>query len=248
MSLHLQRRHPYRLLGMTATVAVAALLPTSPARAQAPEPSAALPTIVTTGEATISRPPDVAYLTIAVETRASSPREAERLNAESMSAVQKQLTDAGIGKEAIRTVGLWLDQEFDTPNGRRVSRGFVARHLIEARLDAVSRAGEVADAVVKGGATSLNGIRFDLKDRAAAEREALRAAVVDARQRAEAAAAGAGRTVDRILKIEDTRNAPIVGPRVMALRAEPGGGPATTPVEPGVVEIHAKATLTVSMK
>ena len=42
-------------------------------------------------------------------------------------------------------------------------------------------------------------------DRAGAEREALRLAVADARARAEAAAAGAGRTIDRVLRIDDTR-------------------------------------------
>ena len=61
------------------------------------------------------------------------------------------------------------------------------------------------DAVVQAGATSIGGVRFDLKDRAGAEREALRLAVADARARAEAAAAGAGRTIDRVLRIDDTR-------------------------------------------
>ena len=69
----------------------------------------------------------------------------------------------------------------------------------------MTRAGEIADAVVQGGATALEGIRFDSKDRAAAERDALRLAVADARARADAAAAGAGGSVDRILKIEDLR-------------------------------------------
>ncbi len=40
-------------------------------------------------------------------------------------------------------------------------------------MDDVARAGEIADAAVQAGATSLEGVRFDLKDRAAAERDAL---------------------------------------------------------------------------
>ncbi len=229
------------------TGAAALLLAAVSARAQTTDLVAPLPTITTTGEATVSRPPDVAYVTLGAETRAGSPREAQRLNAEAMTNVQKQLSDAGIRRDAVRTLGLSLDQEFDVTSGRRVPRGYVARNIVEVRIDEVARAGDVIDLVVKGGATSLQGVRFDLKDRAAAERDALEQAVVDARRRADAAAAGVGRMVDRILKVDDVRDERVVVPRVMAMRADATGG-ASTPVEPGLIEIRAKATLTVSMK
>src|SRR5262249_21873019 len=148
---------------------------------------------------------------------------------------------------AQRTLGLSLEQEFDTVNGRRIARDFVARNTLELRIDDVGRAGEIADAVVQAGATALNGIRFDLKDRTAAEREALRAAVADGRARADAAAAGAGRTVDRVLKIQDSRTdgGP---PRPVPIMMRAAEGAASTPVEPGLIEIRAFATITASMK
>jgi uncharacterized protein YggE len=203
-----------------------------------------VPTIVTGGEAVVQRLPDVVYVTLAVESRARSPREAQRANADAMTAVQQQIGNAGVPRGALRTIGLWLQQEFDNANGRRVARDFVARNTLEVRLDDVARAGEIADTVVQGGATSLNGIRFDLKDRATAEREALRLAVADARGRAEAVAAGAGRTVDRILKIEDSQRDGGT-PRPMLMRVEAGQ---STSVEPGFIEIRAHVTLTASMK
>ncbi len=207
--------------------------------------AATVPVIVTTGEAVVRRAPDVAFVMVAVESRAKSPRDAQRQNAEAMSTVRKRIADAGISKDALRTLGGSLDQEFDEANGRRTSRGFVARSSLEVRLDEMARAGEMVDAVVQAGATSLNGIRFDVRDRTAAERDAIRLAVIDARGRAEAAATGAGRSVDRILKIDDSR-AGAVAPRPMAFaRAE---GVAVTGVEPGLIEIHAYVTLTVSMK
>jgi uncharacterized protein YggE len=203
-----------------------------------------LPTILTTGEAIVRRAPDVAYLTLVVESRAKSPRDAQRQNADALAGVQRQLANTGVAREAQRTLGLWLEQEFDNVNGRRVARDFVARNTLEIRIDDLARAGEIADAVVQGGATSLNGIRFDLKDRAAVERDALRAAVVDARARADAAAAGAGGTVDRILKIEDSRTeAPPPRPVMMRAEAAP-----STAIEPGLIEIRAQIALTVSMK
>jgi uncharacterized protein YggE len=226
-------------LVLASTVAAPSLL------AQAsPATTPNLPTILTTGEAIVRRAPDVAYLTLAVESRAKNPRDAQRQNADVLAGVQRQLANTGVAREAQRTLGLWLEQEFDNVNGRRVARDFVARNTLEIRIDDLARAGEIADAVVQGGATSLNGIRFDLKDRAAVERDALRAAVVDARARADAAAAGAGGTVDRILKIEDSRTeAPPPRPVMMRAEAAP-----STAIEPGLIEIRAQVALTVSMK
>lgn len=202
--------------------------------------------IVTTGNALVQRTPDVAFVSLAVETRAKTPREAQQQNAAIMTAVAKRLTDLSIAPDARRTIGIRLEQEYDNANGRRVSRGFVARNAVEVRIDDIARAGEIADAGVQAGATSIDGIRFDLKDRTAAEREAIRLAVADARGRAEAAAAGAGRTLDRILKIEEGERSPGM-PRPMTMsRAAPFE--AVTVVEPGLIDIRATMTLTVSMK
>jgi uncharacterized protein YggE len=206
------------------------------------------PVVVTVGEATVRVPPDRAFVTVSVETRAKSPRDAQRMNAEAMTAVQQRLTQARIAKEAIRTTGYDLQQEFDFVQGRRVLREFVARNGIEIRVDDIARTGEILDAVVQSGATSVSGIRFDLQDRASVEREALRLAVADARARAEAAASGAGRAIDRVLRIEDSRDSGAIPPRPMMTMARTAESAAQTPVEPGLIEIHARVTLTASMK
>ena len=226
------------MLGMILSV----LIGLTPA---AQEPAAQSPVIVATGHAVVKRAPDVAFVTMTVETHAKSPRDAQRQNADAMAAVVKRMGELGIPKDALQTIGLTLYEDMDTTNGRRVSRGFVARNSIEVRIDDIARTGETADAGVAAGATSIGGIRFDTKGRAVAEREALRLAVAEARARAEAMAAGAGRTLDRILKIEEGAGArpPLPIQRTMAMRGE-----AVTMVEPGLIELEAEVTLTASMK
>jgi uncharacterized protein YggE len=209
----------------------------------------AINVVITTGEAVVQRAPDRAFVTIASEARAKASREAQRQNADTMAAVRQRLTQAGIAPDAVRTLGIDLQQEFDFPQGRRVPREYVARNTIEVRIDDLAHVGDVLDAAVQAGATSSGGVRFDLRDRSGAEREALRLAVADARARADAAAAGAGRTIDRIVKVEDTRDSPVIIPRPMVgvmARAEAGAAP--TPVEAGTIEIRARVTLTASMK
>lgn len=227
---------------------VLAAIAAVPTRADAQEPAAAqVPTLITRGEATLRRSPDQAMLVAAVLTRARSPREAQQQNAAVMASVHQRLSALGLPKDALRTLGYSIQQEFDFPDGRRVARGYAAHNAVEVRIDAIDRVGEILDAAVQAGATSVDGIRFELKDRSAAEREALRLAVVDARARADAAAAGAGRVVDRVLRIDDSRQPQVRGPMMMAAEARLGGQP-ETPVAPGLIEIHADVTLTVSIK
>jgi uncharacterized protein YggE len=208
----------------------------------------AVPSVVTTGEATVRRAPDQAFVTVAVESRSKNPRDAQRQNAETMTAVQQRLAASGVAKEAVRTLGYSIQQEFDYPNGRRVPREFVARNALEVRVEPVERTGDIIDAAVQAGATAVSGVRFELKDRAGAEREALRMAVADARGRADAAAAGAGRSVDRVLKIEEVRAGMAPPPRPMMMTRAAADASVETPVEPGTIEIRALVTLTVSIK
>jgi uncharacterized protein YggE len=214
----------------------------------AQEPATSTPSIVTSGEAVVHRTPDQAFVTLAVEARARNPREAQRQNAEAMAAVQQRVVGAGIGKEAIRTIGYSVQQEFDYANGRQTPRDYVARNGLEIRLDVVERTGDILDLVVQAGATTVTGVRFDVKDRAAAEREALRLAVADARARAEALASGAGLTIDRVLRIDDSRQSPRPM-MMMEMRSKGAAADApATPIEAGQIEIQAHVVLTVAIK
>ncbi|HSK29602.1 MAG TPA: SIMPL domain-containing protein, partial [Candidatus Limnocylindria bacterium] len=94
-------------------------------------------------------------------------------NAEAMTTVQQKLASLGIAKDAIRTIAIDLQMEYDYVNGRQTPRGYVARNTIEVRVDDFAKLGDVLDAAVGSGATNLHGLRFDVKNREALEREAL---------------------------------------------------------------------------
>ncbi len=218
--------------------------------AQVPNPpfvSPLQPSVVTHGQAIVTARPDRAFVTIAAESRSRNSGEAQKQNATAMTAVLQKIEQAGVPKAAIRTVGYELQPEFDYANGRQTFRSYVARNTVEVRLDDIDRVGVVIDAAAAGGATTITGIRFDVRDRAALERDALRQAVADARARAEAAAAGAGATIDRIVRIEEG-GAPEYPRPMMRMAAQAMERDTPTPVEPSTIEIHARVTLTASLR
>ena len=206
------------------------------------------PAIVVSGEGIVKATPDQAWVRIGAESRSKTSKDAQQRNAELMTAVQQKLASLGIPKEAITTVGLDLQLEFDYQNGKQTPRGYVARNTIEVRVDDLAKLGNVLDAVVGSGATTIHGLRFDVKARQAIEQEALKIAVGSAMTKADAIAAGAKRGVDRILRIEETFSGGD-GPRPMMERAVMMKMADTpTPIEAGEIEIRAQVRLTVAIK
>jgi uncharacterized protein YggE len=166
-----------------------------------------------------------------------------------MTSVQQRLGALSLAKDAVRTLSYDVQPEFDYANGKQALRGYVARNAVEVRVDEIARVGDVLDAAVSAGATSVRDVRFDLKAREAAEHDALKRAVAEARARADAIAAAAGRTVDRITRIEEQGASFTPPPAPMAMmRAEAAAAPPVPPVVAGDIEVRARVTLTVRLR
>jgi len=223
-----------------------AVLSAVPAAAQDPAATANQPLIVVSGEGIVRAAPDRAFVVIAAESRAKNPGDAQKQNAAAMTAVQDRLRQAGIPRDAVRTLGYDLQPEFDYVNGRQSLRGYIARNSIEVTVDNLDRVGAIVDMSVGAGATSVQSLRFDLKSRDVSEREALRLAVADARARAEAAAAGAGQRVDRIWRIEESRGFVPRPPQPLVMRE--AASAVSTPIVAGEIEVRAQVTLSAVMR
>ena len=229
--------------------ALLVLLTASPALAQQAPPPAP-PVIVTSGEGVVKRAPDRAWVAIAAESRARTAPEAQKLNTDAMAAVLDKIKSLGVAAEAIKTVAYTLQPEFEYQNGRQNLRGYVARNQVEVRVDELPKLGDIMANAVGTGATSISGVRFDLKDREGAEGEALRVAVRDARRRADAAAAGAGVKIVQVLRIDEQREVDNIRPMPM-MAAAPRmemAAPAAVPVESGQIEVRAHVTMTVRIE
>jgi uncharacterized protein len=207
------------------------------------------PAVVTTGEGLVKRAPDRAWVMIAAESRARTPQEAQRANAEAMTAVNQRLKTSGITADAMQTTLFDLQPEFDYASGKQTLRGYVARNQVQVRVDDLPRLGDVMAAAVGSGATNVNGVRFDLKDRDGAERDALKNAVADARARADAAASGANMRVERVTRIEEQREFSMPQPRpMMAMRAGTAEQQPSVPIEAGEIEIRVRVSLTAAIR
>jgi uncharacterized protein YggE len=229
--------------------ALAAILMAAPATGQTTSPTPNEPLVVVTGEGLVKLPPDRAFVTFSVESRSKNPKDAQAQNAKTMATVQERLMAARVAKDAIRTLSYDLNLESDWVNGRQVPRGYVARNTIEVRLDDITLVGEIIDVAITSGANAVHNVRFDLKDRDAAERSALKIATSDARARAQAAAEGVGATIGRVVRIEEPTGYRVPPPMpVMREAMARDAQAAPTPIVAGEIEIRAAVVLTATLK
>lgn len=204
------------------------------------------PTIVTTGDTILTRAPDRAYVQVGAEGQGGKPAAAEQESAKVMTALQAAIKAIGIPQDALRTSSFSLQPRYDNSGGRT----FIARHVIEVRVDDLTKLPDVIDAAGQTRATNVSSLRFDLKDRNRVELEALAAAVKDASERAQVIATAAGRTVAGIVKVQEQRlSAPAPVMRMDGGGGGRGGGSAiSTPIEPGEVQVRAQVTLTIGLR
>ncbi len=222
--------------------AIALVLSSQPAAAQTTQS----PAIVTQGNAVVTQPPDEARITIAVEARGAKPEDARSQAASAMTAVLTAVKPL-VAADAVKTSAFSVEPETEYPNGSPRVKDYVARNQLEVRVDDLDCLPRVLDASVASGATSIAGLRFDVKDRARWEKEALMSAVQDALGRAAAIAAGAGKNLGAILRIEEQpTSSPTPMFRFAAGVAASRPSP-ETPIAAGDIEIRAQVSLTVEI-
>jgi hypothetical protein len=207
--------------------------------------------VIAAGQGVIKRAPDQAFVTVAAEARSRQPREAQAQNAKVATAIRERLAVFNLPAAALRTVSVDMQPEFDWANGKQTLRGYLASNVIEVRLDDVARVGEVVDAVIAAGATRVTGVRFTLRDMAGAEQAALKLASAAALARAQAMAEGVARSVDRVVRLDETGRDMGGPPQPVMMRAMAAPAAAdmpSTPVSAGEVEVRVSVTLHAALK
>ena len=195
-----------------------------------------LKTIVVTGEGVVATKPNLAELSLGVQTFAKSADEALRLNSEKMNRVIESLKALGLSEENFKTGSLMLSPQYSKENPNIVI-GYQATNIITIRFTDLSIAGKVIDAAVNAGANKVLAIYFKLSKEKAAEVkvEALKLAALDAKAKAEAIASALGVKLVGVYKVSESYMP------VYPVRSgfEASGLKAETPVFPGEVQGRA---------
>ena len=190
-----------------APAAAAALLAASCSAPQAIAADAAAThrTISVNGEGEASAAPDMAVVSIGVQSDALTAAEALRQNSANMSATIDKLKKLGVAERDIQTSGLSVNPRYDYEKNRSRPEviGFTASNTVTVRLRDLSAAGAVIDQAVQSGANSLGGISFAFSDPKPLLDEARKDAVASAKAKATLLTDAAGVRLGKLLSIQE---------------------------------------------
>jgi uncharacterized protein YggE len=197
-----------------------------------------------TEEATLTVTPDEARIDIGVTTRAATSPGAASQNARQASAVIDALRAIRPGT-TIETVSYTVTPDIQPTreDGDARITGYTATNIVRV-TGPVAQVGDIIDVALKAGANRIHRINFTLKDEQSAGAAALRAAVDNARSRAETLADALGVKIVRVLSAT-TGQEPVVRPFVATMLH---AARASTPIHPSTVEVRATVTLTLEIE
>lgn len=196
------------------------------------------------GSAIVTGTPDVAYITLGVETKDASAEVAAQDNANRMAKVLAALKALGLTDKELTTTGYNVYSSTQVLHRGTADEVTTTTYHVHNRLNIATKdldgVGQIIDAAVKAGANQVQGVRFDIEDKQEMQLQALQSAVEQAMTKARVMAGSAGIALGGLSTMSESYSSYAPMMSTMALRAD---GAAGTAINPGDVEVSATVNL-----
>jgi uncharacterized protein YggE len=211
-----------------------------PADQPKPESRSAFPTISVQGEAAVRAEPDEAMLLITLSALEDSPGKALADVAARSDALVALLDEVGIPKADRSTAGVTVGEDFDHTESGRHSLGHRATGSVQARLNNPELVGRLISRATEDLEARIDGPRWYISLTNPTRLAAAKQAAANAREKAEAYAAGVDAQLGPLISLSESETA-FTGHRLhrqgVVGIALSGGG--EMPIEPGEHEVVA---------
>ena len=147
-------------------------------------------TVTGSGEVRVSA--DTAVISLGVSARDPEVLTAQQKANEAVAAIRKALMKSGVREEDINTEFINIYATYDYKEGQEQLTAYNATSTLAIRVTDMESVGTLIDAAFAAGANTLNGISFSASDTSEAEAEAMKAAVENAKKKADILAEAAG--------------------------------------------------------
>ena len=149
-------------------------------------------TLTVNGEGEVRLTPDLASVSILINTTEQEAAEAQRINAELTEAVLASLKANGIQDADIKTESVSLSEVLNYKISPAELTGYSMRNVLSVTVREIDSVGKVNSDAIAAGATGTSNLAFTVSDSTGAYQDALKAAVAQAQGKAGAMAEALG--------------------------------------------------------
>lgn len=206
--------------------------------------------ITVQGQGEVTAKPDVAVITLAVQTEILPTAEAASQNlATTFAKVLSAVKTAGVADKDVKTTNLSVNPVYDYTAGKQVPRGYQASESITVSVRAIDTVSDVLGKATAQGVNQVGGISFTIDKPENLKITAQENAIADAKEKASKLAKSLGVSLGKVktFSISDFPS----GPPIYALNAESkagGGDVSGPPVASGENTVQANVTVTFELK
>ena len=157
--------------------------------------------IKVTGTSDINVSPDQATIDIGVEKQSASATGAKRAADNGAREILAVVKKNGIDDKDVKTNWLSLNPQYDWRNNRMT--GFVAEQSLTVTVRDIAKLDSLLDALIKAGGNRISSVKFETSEMRKYRDQARAAAVVAAREKAEALAKSLGQSIGKAVAVEE---------------------------------------------
>ena len=141
--------------------------------------------IQTVAEWKVTITPDIVTLSLAIQNRASSSKEAYANVNSGIASLRKILGEAGVADSDIQTTSIYMSPEYNYDNGKTVQNGFSATHNLSVKVKKIDGVNTILDSIASVNDVQIQGVSYDLSDKEKVYTEARKLALEKARAKAD---------------------------------------------------------------
>ncbi len=199
------------------------------------------PQITVSGEGKIKVTPDYATITIGVENTGNDAADVKKKNDATVDAVIKYIKGFKIPAADYQTKQVYLHKSYDY---NKKKHNFVANQQISITLRDLSKYDTLMMGLVDTGINNINGVEFKSTKLAQYESDARKAAVVEAKAKANDYATALGQKMGKAILVTDNSQTNYPMPRMYAMKAEMAdAGMSQETLAIGEIEITSNVTV-----
>lgn len=158
-------------------------------------------TIYVEGEGKVTIVPDLATVTLGVETSAESVEAAQAENSRVMNGLSAEIKALGIDAKDLQTqyYSVYEDEYWNPETGEYISTGWIVSQQLAVKVRDTAKVSDVLSVAGKNGVTNIYGPDFSVDDPESQLEEARKEAIADARMKAQTIAASLGVTLGDVV-------------------------------------------------
>lgn len=216
---------------------------------QVPQGSA----IMISGTGKVVARPDIAQVTLGVQSHAATAAEVMRVNTDAYNKVVAAVKGSGVEDKDIKTVAYNLSPRYryEQNTGKSILDGYDLYQSLSVKIRKLDSVGQVLSVVTGAGANQVGDISFTIDDQDALKAEARKEAIADARVKAEAVAESAGLDLGKIISFSESSDMSVPQPLMYARADAVGGMEKSLPapdVQAGSQEVQVTVNLTYALE